>query len=76
MWWHAQGVVAKQTLPSPAQTLSELKLDRVDGQLESLRAVYGDDEEKLVADLAAAYRTVFLELYAAGCRNVQLDDCT
>ena len=71
-----EGIVAKQTLPSPAQTLSELKLNRVDGQLESLRAVYGDDEEKLVADLAAAYRTVFLELYAAGCRNVQLDDCT
>ena len=71
-----EGVVAKQTLPSPAQTLSELKLDRVDGQLASLRAVYGDDEEKLVQDLAAAYRTVLLELYAAGCRNVQLDDCT
>ena len=70
------GVVAKQTIPSPAQTLSELKLDRVDGQLESLAAVYGDDEERLIQDLAAAYRTVLLELYAAGCRNVQLDDCT
>ena len=71
-----EGVVAKQTLPSPAQTLSELKLDRVDGQLEGLHAVYGDDEDKLVEDLAAAYRTVLLELYAAGCRNVQFDDCT
>lgn len=33
-------------------------------------------KEKLIEDLAAAYRTVIKELYEAGCRNVQLDDCT
>ena len=70
-----KGQVARQTIPAPAQTYSEVILDRCDGQQESLRAVYPTDEE-LVADIAAAYRTVLADLYAAGCRNVQFDDCT
>ena len=69
------GQVARQTIPAPAQTYSEVILDRCDGQQESLRAVYPTDEE-LIADVAAAYRTVLADLYAAGCRNVQFDDCT
>ena len=69
------GVVAKQTLPAPIQTYSEVVLDRVDGQQQSLHSVYATDEE-LADAIAAAYHTVFLELYAAGCRNIQLDDCT
>ena len=70
-----EGQVARQTIPAPAQTYSEVILDRCDGQQESQRAVYPTDEE-LVADIAAAYRTVLADLYAAGCRNVQFDDCT
>lgn len=70
-----EGPVARQTIPAPAQTYSEVILDRCDGQQESLRAVYPTDEE-LIADIAAAYRTVLADLYAAGCRNVQFDDCT
>lgn len=70
-----EGQVARQTIPAPAQTYSEVILDRCDGQQESLRAVYPTDEE-LIADIAAAYRTVLADLYAAGCRNVQFDDCT
>ena len=70
-----EGQVARQTIPAPAQTYSEVILDRCDGQQESLRAVYPSDEE-LIADIAAAYRTVLADLYAAGCRNVQFDDCT
>ena len=50
-------------------------LDRCDGQQESLRAVYKTDEE-LADAIAAAYRTVIADLYAAGCRNIQFDDCT
>ena len=69
------GQVARQTMPAPIQTYSEVILDRCDGQVESLRSVYADDEE-LIQDIAAAYRTVLAELYAAGCRNVQFDDCT
>ena len=70
-----KGQVARQTIPAPAQAYSEVILDRCDGQQESLRAVYPTDEE-LIADIAAAYRTVLADLYAAGCRNVQFDDCT
>ena len=69
------GQVARQTIPAPIQTFSEVTLDRCDVQQESLRAVYADDEQ-LVADIAAAYRTVIADLYAAGCRNIQFDDCT
>lgn len=70
-----EGVIAKQTLPAPIQTYSEVTLERVAGQQQSLRAVYATNEE-LADAIAAAYRTVLLELYAAGCRNVQFDDCT
>ncbi len=57
------------------QTFSEVTLDRCDGQQESLRAIYKTDEE-LADAIAAAYRTVIADLYAAGCRNIQFDDCT
>ena len=42
---------------------------------DDTRRIYPNTEE-LVGDIARAYRTFFRELYAAGCRNVQLDDCT
>lgn len=67
-----EGIVAKQTLPAPAQLLAELF--RGDNTLNTLR-VYPDGNQ-LEHDIAAAYRQVILDLYAAGCRNVQLDDCT
>ena len=67
-----EGIVAKQTLPAPAQLLAELF--RGDNTLNTLR-VYPDGGQ-LEHDIAAAYRQVILDLYAAGCRNVQLDDCT
>ena len=70
-----EGQVARQTIPAPIQTFSEVTLDRCDGQQESLRAVYKTDEE-LADAIAAAYRTVIADLYAAGCRNIQFDDCT
>ena len=67
--------VARQTIPAPIQTFSEVTLDRRDGQQESLRSVYPSDEALFEA-IAAAYRTVIADLYAAGCRNIQFDDCT
>lgn len=67
--------VARQTIPAPIQTFSEVTLDRCDGQQESLRSVYATDEE-LADAIAAAYRQVIGDLYAAGCRNIQFDDCT
>lgn len=64
--------VAKQTIPSPAQTLSELF--RGDNGKQT-KSIYPNLED-LIQDLAAAYRQVIQELYDAGCRYLQLDDCT
>ncbi len=66
------GVVARQTIPAPAQTLAELFRGDNAKQTES---IYPNLDE-LVEDLAAAYRTVIRDLYEAGCRNIQFDDCT
>lgn len=64
--------VAKQTIPAPAQTLAEFY--RADNA-EQTKSIY-PSADKLIDDLAAAYRQVIAELYAAGCRNIQFDDCT
>ncbi|WP_062106980.1 5-methyltetrahydropteroyltriglutamate--homocysteine S-methyltransferase [Bacillus niameyensis] len=65
-------VIARQTLPAPAQFLSELNRPQ---NIEGTEAIYPDREE-LVADIAKAYQTVIADLYKAGCRSIQLDDCT
>lgn len=67
-----EGVVPRQTIPAPAQFLAEL--GRSSNQQSTQQ--YYTDENSLVADIAAAYRTVIKDLYAAGCRNIQFDDCT
>ena len=67
-----ENTAARQTMPAPAQLLAELF--REDNGKKT-RAVYPDDEQ-LINDIAAAYRTVIRELYDAGCRNIQFDDCT
>lgn len=66
------GHVAKQTIPAPAQLLLELYRDAA---TERTRSIYPNENE-LLEDIGAAYRTVIRELYAAGCRNLQFDDCT
>ena len=68
-----EGVVAKQTIPSPSQTLVELFREK--RHADATTAVYPNIDD-LIEDLAAAYRTVIRDLYDAGCRNIQLDDCT
>ena len=64
--------IARQTIPAPAQFLAELQ--RPDNK-EATEQFYQSDED-LIDDIAAAYQTFIKELYAAGCRNLQLDDCT
>ena len=66
------GVIAKQTIPAPAQMLAELF--RGDNGIKT-NSVYPDTEE-LIQDVAEAYRSVIHQLYDVGCRNLQLDDCT
>ena len=67
-----ENTVARQTMPAPAQMLAEL-FRGSNGQ--NTTAIY-PDEETLISDIAAGYRTVIKELYAVGCRNIQFDDCT
>ena len=35
-----------------------------------------DTNEELIRDIAIAYQDVIKQFYEAGCRNLQLDDCT
>lgn len=67
-----ENTVAKQTIPAPAQFLEQLVMPM---NLPDTRSIYPTDEE-LIADLAACYKKVIADLYAAGCRNLQFDDCT
>ncbi|AWB46597.1 5-methyltetrahydropteroyltriglutamate--homocysteine methyltransferase [Paenibacillus sp. CAA11] len=67
-----EGVVARQSIPAAAQFLFEL--DRAENQ-DSTKAIYPDREE-LLSDIVKAYKAVILALYDAGCRSLQIDDCT
>lgn len=67
-----ENTVAKQTIPAPAQTYMQFV---VPGNLGKTREFYATNDE-LIEDIASAYRTVIGQLYEAGCRNIQLDDCT
>ena len=42
---------------------------------ETTRKFYATNEE-LIRDIGKAYQVVFQQFYDAGCRNLQLDDCT
>ena len=64
--------VAKQTIPAPAQVLEQFIMPVNRAQTFSIY----DSEEALVADIVYCYQQVIRDLYAAGCRNLQLDDCT
>jgi 5-methyltetrahydropteroyltriglutamate--homocysteine methyltransferase len=57
----------KLTLPSPCMLYSQV------GRAHIERAVY-PDLDAFVEDTAAAYRAEIADLYAAGCRYLQLDD--
>ena len=67
-----ENTVAKQTMPSPAQFYAQFTMPFNHEQTEKF---YATDEE-LAADIVKAYGKVIDDLYAAGCRNIQLDDCT
>lgn len=67
-----ENTIARQTMPAPAQLLAELYRED-NGKITD--KIYPDQEE-LLKDIANAYRQVIKDLYDAGCRNVQFDDCT
>lgn len=68
----SDGFEAKQTIPAPAQFLQQLNIPK---NFEATRKIYPTNDE-LIEDIAKAYRDVIKQLYDAGCRTLQLDDCT
>ena len=64
--------VAKLTIPAPAQFYEQFAMPF---NLEATRRYYETDEE-LADDVVAAYRAFIADVYAAGCRNLQFDDCS
>ncbi len=67
-----ENTVAKYTIPAPAQTFQQMI---VPANIESTRKFYATNEE-LIEDIGKAYQEVIRQFYDAGCRNLQLDDCT
>ena len=67
-----ENTVAKYTIPAPAQTFQQMI---VPANFETTRKFYATNEE-LIHDIGVAYQDVIKQFYAAGCRNLQLDDCT
>ena len=67
-----ENTVAKYTIPAPAHMFQQFIVPQ---NVESTRKFYATDEE-LIHDIGVAYQDVIRQFYEAGCRNLQLDDCT
>ena len=67
-----ENTVAKYTIPAPAQTFQQMIIPAT---FETTRKFYPDNAE-LIRDIGKAYQDVIRQFYDAGCRNLQLDDCT
>jgi methionine synthase II (cobalamin-independent) len=67
-----ENTVAKYTIPAPAQTFQQMIIP---ANYETTRKFYPTNEE-LIEDIGRAYQDVIKQFYDAGCRNLQLDDCT
>jgi len=68
----SEGFEAKQTMPAPAQLFQQLNIPK---NFEATRKIYPTNEE-LIQDIGKAYQAVIKQLYDAGCRTIQFDDCT
>ncbi len=67
-----ENTVAKQTIPAPAQFLEQFFMPFAQ---ENTKKYYPHLND-LVTDIANGYKKVIADLYEAGCRNLQLDDCS
>lgn len=67
-----ENTVAKYTIPAPAQTFQQMIIPQ---NFENTRKFYPTNEE-LIHDIGVAYQDIIRQFYDAGCRNLQLDDCT
>jgi 5-methyltetrahydropteroyltriglutamate--homocysteine methyltransferase len=66
------GVIARQSIPAPAQFLAELQRPE---NMDATRKIYPTFDD-LLADIAKAYRDAVQAFYQLGCRSLQFDDCT
>ena len=67
-----ENTIAKYTIPAPAQMFQQMI---VPTNFENTRKYYATNKE-LIHDIGVAYQEVIKQFYNAGCRNLQLDDCT
>lgn len=67
-----ENTVAKYTIPAPAQFYQQMIVPQ---NYENTKKFYNSNEE-LIKDIATAYQDVIKQFYDAGCRDLQLDDCT
>lgn len=72
MRWRMKIPLPMLTIPAPAQFLEQMVMPFA---MENTRKYY-PNTEKLAEDLAIGYRKVIADVYAAGCRNLQFDDCS
>ena len=66
-----ENTAAKQTIPSPGQFYAYFTGAQL---LKTTLDIYGT-EEAFAKDVIKAYVEFVNEIYAAGCRNLQFDDC-
>ncbi|UQS83915.1 5-methyltetrahydropteroyltriglutamate--homocysteine S-methyltransferase [Bombilactobacillus thymidiniphilus] len=62
----------KQTIPAPGQFWTELQRPE---NIASWQSIY-PTAQKLQEAIVQAYKQVINDLYVAGCRTIQFDDCT
>lgn len=67
-----ENAVAKYTIPAPAQMFQQMIIPV---NYKNTRKYYETNKE-LIHDIGTAYQEVIRQFYEAGCRNLQLDDCT
>ena len=67
-----ENTVAKYTIPAPAQMFQQMIIPV---NYKNTRKYYETNKE-LIHDIGVAYQEVIHQFYEAGCRNLQLDDCS
>ena len=66
-----ENTIAKQTIPSPGQFYAYFTGSQL---LSTTLDIYGS-EEAFAEEVIKAYNEFVREIYTAGCRNLQFDDC-
>lgn len=67
-----ENTVAKLTVPAPAQFIEQFIMP----MNREATARFYESDEALEDDIVAAYGVFIGQVYAAGCRNLQFDDCS